>query len=106
MPAAPSPCRMRASVSNKRLSDRAQSSEATTNSTRPPICTRRYPARSPNAASGSKDMVTASWYAFTTQIDAASVTCRSCAMVGRAMLAMALSSTAITSPSATASAAQ
>ena len=40
-------------------------------------------------------MVTASWYALITQIDADGVACMSIAIVGRAMLAIAPSITAI-----------
>lgn len=62
--------------------------------------------RSPSDASGSSEIVTASWYALTIQIDAASDARRSCAMVGSATLAIAPSSTASVMPSATQTIAQ
>ena len=62
--------------------------------------------RSPSDASGSSVIVTASWYALTIQIEAASDACRSRAIVGSATLAMAPSSTASVMPSATQTIAQ
>src|SRR5271170_2797365 len=54
---------------------------------------------SPSEASGSSEIVTASWYALTTQIELAGLVFRSAAMVGSATLAIAPSNTAIVSPS-------
>src|SRR3954469_3185878 len=45
---------------------------------------------SPSDAKGSRLTVTASWKAFTTQIEAEGEACSSCAIVGRAILAIAV----------------
>src|SRR3954453_10736666 len=45
---------------------------------------------SPSDAKGSRLTVTASWKALTTQIEAEGEVCSSCAIVGRAMLAIAV----------------
>ena len=58
---------------------------------------------SPIEANGSSVTVTASWYAFTTQIDAAGVTCMSRAIVGSAILAIEVTSTDMATAMATVS---
>src|ERR1700677_3061553 len=50
---------------------------------------------SPSEANGSSETTRASWYALTTQTESAGLAFRSAAMVGRAVLAMELSSDAM-----------
>src|SRR5579859_2430392 len=58
---------------------------------------------SPIDENGSSVTVTASWYAFTTQIEAAGVACMSWAMVGSAMFASDVTSTDMATANDTAS---
>ena len=60
-PAAPKPCRVRASVSIASERESAQARDATTKSASPARNTRRKPTTSPSEASGSRVVTTASW---------------------------------------------
>ncbi len=93
MPAAPNPWNTRAAASSGSVSAKPQAREAIVNIASPPMYTRRYPAMSPRADSGSSETVTASWYALTTQIASPGVVRSSCVIEGRAIFAMMLAMT-------------
>ncbi len=60
---------------------------------------RRWPTISPSVAAGSNPATMESWYELITQIERASEVCRSRAMAGSAVFAMAVSRLAMQTPS-------
>jgi len=96
--AAPSPCSIRAPMSNPTVGATPQSSEATVNRTRPLEKTRRAPSRSPRPPARSSALAKASVYPSMTQDSPAIPVPRSFWMLGTATFPAVTSSSAIPSP--------
>ena len=93
--AAPSPCTVRATISSEAPGTSAQAADASVNSGKPVLNTRRRPKRSPSAAAVMIPAANAIPYAFTVHCSEERPTCRSRCIRGSAVITTSASRTTI-----------